>query len=695
MSPQKRFVFTIVLVLLPFLLLGSLEGVLRLLGWGGFRPMFHPAGPVEGGTLTVADQGGADSWFFANPDRPGYNEQYTFVEPKPANTVRVFLVGESAIQGYPQPRNLGSSAFLQEMLQDAWPDRKVEVINLGTVAVASFPVLGIMTEALAHEPDLVVVYTGHNEFFGTYGVASVGQAGSKPWMLKAHRTLRSLALVQLLTRILPARQSQSKHTLMEAMQGASYIGPDDWRRKAAANNLFHNIDQMIARCQARGISVLVCNQPSNERGLAPIGDDRWDGLSASAREEAESKLAQAESSMKNDPSASEKSLRRVLELKPDHARAHFLLGQVLLAQGRQPDSLEAFARARDLDPMPWRTPALSQESILRATTARKAPLCDLVKAFRNTAGGPIGWELMDDHVHPTLRGQALIAETIVESLARFPGRVGVSTEARAKVRAWNDYARRLGENIYDDYGVAHQMRILFGIPFMQQNNGEAFQRFNGIVTQIEQTVPPHVLTAMRDWQTTRPHAGARSPITAVVAHARMQKNETKEAMELYQIAQRGVPQYTSWYLEYVYFALACKEKLAGGLTAEDKQLAAHAIRQGEFLIKHPLSNTEFAERYTGLLHLLRAEFAAAIPLLEATRPRLKEVDLVATELALVACYLKTGQFDKAAQLATEGASRKDAYSPRYEMLLKEMPALMREATNTSGISNSPPRGLTN
>ena len=68
---------------------------------------------------------------------------------------------------------LGLAAFLQLMLQDAWPDRRVEVINLGTTAIASFPVLGITTEALDYEPDLVVVYTGHNEFFGTYGVASV------------------------------------------------------------------------------------------------------------------------------------------------------------------------------------------------------------------------------------------------------------------------------------------------------------------------------------------------------------------------------------------------------------------------------------------------------------------------------------------------------------------------------------------
>src|SRR5947207_860757 len=149
-------------------------------------------------------------------------------------------MAESAIKGFPEPRNLAASAFLADMLKDAWPDRKVEIINLGTTAVASFPVLEILTEALNYTPDLVVVYTGHNEFFGTYGVASRGWAGSKPWMLKANRAMHSLALVQGIEKILPQGGPQEKKTLMEVMVGQSYTAPHSWSRAAAARNLEHN-----------------------------------------------------------------------------------------------------------------------------------------------------------------------------------------------------------------------------------------------------------------------------------------------------------------------------------------------------------------------------------------------------------------------------------------------------------------------
>jgi len=195
-SARKRRVFGLLALLLPLLLVILAEAALRLAGYGGYPSTMRRVGPVAGGELVITDHEGAVSYFFANKERPGYNDQYSFLHPKPTNTFRVFLVGESAMKGYPQPRNLASSAFLQAMLQEAWPDRRVEVINLGTTAVASYPVLGMMTEALDYEPDLIIVHTGHNEFFGTYGVASIGQAGAKPWMLGATRFLHSLAMVQ-------------------------------------------------------------------------------------------------------------------------------------------------------------------------------------------------------------------------------------------------------------------------------------------------------------------------------------------------------------------------------------------------------------------------------------------------------------------------------------------------------------------
>src|SRR5512141_649067 len=66
LSPRKRFVLRFIALALPILLLAAVELSLRLFGFGGYAPMFRKLGPVPGGNLVLAAQGGAESWFFGN-----------------------------------------------------------------------------------------------------------------------------------------------------------------------------------------------------------------------------------------------------------------------------------------------------------------------------------------------------------------------------------------------------------------------------------------------------------------------------------------------------------------------------------------------------------------------------------------------------------------------------------------------------
>ena len=673
LSLRKRLLFGCVMMALPFVLLVVLEGALRLFGQGGYAPLIREVGATDRGTLFITDPAGAATYFFANREHPGYNEQYSFFQPKPPDTVRIFFVGESAIKGFPEPRNLAASAFLRAMLQDSWPDKKVEIINLGITAVASYPVLEAATEALKYEPDLIVIHTGHNEFFGTYGVASVGRAGSRPWMLKANRALRSLALVQGLDRLPHKARPEESKTLMEMMIGRSYTAPEDWSRRAAARNLEANIGEMLDRCRARGVPALVCTLPTNERDLAPFGEDRLAGL----REVEKSRFMELFNSATNqttlDPGKAAQQLQAALKIFPDHARAHFLLGQALAALGQSKEAVEQFTRARDLDSLPWRAPSLSQEAIVRAVGQRRVAICNLEKLFRtNSPGGTIGWELMDDHVHPTLRGQWLMAKGIVESLTRFDGSLHVAREACDKLADAEAYARRLGDNPYDRYGVATQMRTVFNISFMRESNPGAFARFDQAVSEFENSQPKEIREALVEWQTHKPHAGGKRPLTAMVARVLMRQGKIAEAQQLYQIAQRSVPDYTSWHLEYVYFDLACAEKLHSALTAADKARALAEINQGKFLLAHGFSESGLTERYVGRLHQLRGEFAEAIPFLLASRPKLTGFDLVAADQALLVSYVKTGALEKARALAQAGADHSGQYAEIYRGFLKEI-----------------------
>jgi tetratricopeptide (TPR) repeat protein len=673
LSTRKRLVFGALCVFGPVLLLGLLEMILRFSGMGGYPSIINQVGPTSEGNLVITDPAGAISFFFANPERPGYNEQYSFYDPKGPNTVRVVLVGESAIKGFPQPRNLSASAFLGEMLRDIWPDKNIEVINLGTTAVASFPVMEIMTEALDYEPDLMIISTGHNEFFGTYGVASTGSAGSRPWMLRTTRFVHSLALVQGLKRVLPERGSQETRTLMEIMVGTQYVGPDDRRRQAAAHNLEHHVARMIDLCKRNNVPVIVCTQPSNERDLAPLGTDDISRLDRKKRAEFENLLVSGIDLTATEMASAIERLRAALLISPSNSRAHFFLAQALYRAGRHDEAALHFIRARDLDPLPWRAPSLSQSGIVRAANERGAAVCDLERVFREASpGGAIGWELMDDHVHPSLEGQALAARAIVETLAEGTDGLRVDPERLAALKGWEEYARRLGDNPYDRYGVAHTMRVIFGIPFMRQTNPQAFERFDRLAKEFESGWPVETVATAREWQTVNPHAGGKRPITGMIARVLMREGKFAEALELLEIARTSVPVYTSWHMEYVYFALACREKINGRLSKEDQALALEEIDRGRVLLQHGYSTSGLAERHMGRLHQLRGEFAEAIPYLLASRSRIGGFDLVAADQALIVSYAKIGDLETAIRVAENGVAHSGQFAGMYRQMLAEL-----------------------
>lgn len=671
LSPMRRALFTVITVSLPLVVLVAAELALRWFGWGGYPAFFREAGKLPSGeAVCLVEPAASKPYFFANPNRPGYAEQTNFLMPKPADTVRIFVIGESAAKGYPQPRNLSMASFLQAMLSDAWPDRKVEIIDTGTTAVASFPLVYLVRDALRFDPDLFIFYTGNNEFFGAYGTASINAAGSlPPWALRLMRAARGLALVQVLDGWIYGKSDENR-TLMEQMIGRTFIPADSPLRESAARNLAANLGTMLDEVQAAGVPALVCTTASNESGLAPLGEDDTAGLDEAQQKELRRLLGEAQLASERDNHAHAVNLlRQATQLAPRHARARFLLGRVLAAAGETEPARTAFLEARDLDTMPWRPISLTEQAIRNTALTKGAVLCDVAEIFRKeTPEGASGWDLLDDHVHLSLVGQARAARSMVGAMANLPAPLQLTPENLGRVGDDTGYAKELGANFYDDYRVNHTLRVLFGIPFMKKTNPKAFDRFEEASREAEGEMSPEVLEVARQWQTFKPHAGGLRPLTGMVARVLLRENNAKEALPLYELAARQVPDFTSWHLEYVYFALACRLKLDGALTEEDLAEATEAITQGHFLLAYGFSESGLTERYIGRLHQLREEWAEAIPFLLAARPKMSAEDLVATDQALILSYMKTGQTSAAFALVDDGIAHSGRFSNHYRQL---------------------------
>ena len=114
---------------IPAVLFLGLEGGLRVAGFGSSASFLIPD-----------DKPG---YFRSNPDfvslfLPRNFElrplNFRVAVPKPPNTVRIVVLGESAAQGVPVP-TFGLAPQLRAQLRARYPDKDIEVINTGVVAI--------------------------------------------------------------------------------------------------------------------------------------------------------------------------------------------------------------------------------------------------------------------------------------------------------------------------------------------------------------------------------------------------------------------------------------------------------------------------------------------------------------------------------------------------------------------------------
>src|SRR5437016_8390351 len=175
LTPARRRLFLAITLLSPLIALAAIEGILRLAWPGGAIPLFGRA-PMGAGQYLIANPRVATRWFITEASPPNPLPE-PFAATKPPNGFRVFALGESTTAGFPYPRNVSFPRLLHDALRDVLPDDSVEVVNLGIPATNSYALRDIAGDVIAQKPDAIVLYAGHNEYYGALGVGSTERLG--------------------------------------------------------------------------------------------------------------------------------------------------------------------------------------------------------------------------------------------------------------------------------------------------------------------------------------------------------------------------------------------------------------------------------------------------------------------------------------------------------------------------------------
>ncbi len=463
-------------LLIPFLLLALVEGTLRLFGSGYSTSLMEPC-TIHGRPSSCYNL------FFAAPFFPPgmiKTPQFFSIDPvKPPATYRIFVFGESAAMGDPDPA-YSFSRYLEILLRERFPSMKFEVVNTGMVAINSHVSLAMARELAKYQPDLFIVYAGSNEVVGPYGPGTVLTTSSMNLpVIRASIFVRSSRLGQFLTQ---SNQPRAEWRGMEMFLDKQ-VRADSPRMLPAYNNFYSNLKDIVAAAHSSGARVLLTTIATNLRDSAPFSSLHRMGLSPDAFR-SWAALVQQGTALESIGSNSDalKLYSSAAQIDDQYAELHFRIARCLWGLGDFTAAKDHFIRARDLDTLRFRADSRINE-IIRSVARSSAPdatLLDADSLFANEShNGVIGSELLYDHVHFTPPGNYLLARSAFEQIVNtLPAAILNSARATTEPLSEADCERRLAFSGHDRARVAAEMLDrLQRPPFTTQlNHAEQVQR---------------------------------------------------------------------------------------------------------------------------------------------------------------------------------------------------------------------------
>ena len=474
----RRRWFRVAALAAPVVLLVLIEAGLRIFGYG------HPTGfflgsQVGGRNVFIENQSVTERYFpkgLARSPQP-----VVMADPKPADTCRIFIFGESAAMGDPEPA-FGFGRILEVMLRAQYPGRNFEVVNVAITAINSHVIREIARDCAGKEGDVWIIYMGNNEVVGPFGAGTVfgQQAPSLPFV-RANIALKATRLGQGLDALKHRLSGHSgRPATWEGMEMflKQQIAQDDPRMPVVYDHFQKNLDDILRRGESAGARVVVSTVVSNLRDCPPFASLHRPDLSEARREEWR-KLYEEGAALETatNYAAALDVFQKAMQLDNHHAGTWFRLGRCLWALGKYEKAKLSFEMARDWDALRFRADSQINQIIRQAAAKRsRVTLLDAEGVFaQNSPHGITGEEYLYEHVHLNFAGNYLLARTLAGEMAGLlPAQVTAARTNPAPLLSADECARRLAFTDWDRLQVIDEMiRRLQQPPFTGQLDHEA------------------------------------------------------------------------------------------------------------------------------------------------------------------------------------------------------------------------------
>lgn len=444
LSKQKKVLFYGITFSIPILFFLILEFSLRATDYKGNNALFIDPN-ISTNEYLMPNPNFASRYFFYTNTVPNPSTD-VFLAQKPENGFRVFAMGGSSAAGYPYGFNGTYSRVVNDFLQDAMPNKSVEVVNVGVSAINSYTLFDQVDEIIDQEPDAILIYAGHNEFYGALGVGSNENLGGFPGFVRFYLKLQRLKTFMLLRSAIVDsgkwlattfgnEEYDESATLMERIVDSRSIELNSPKHDLAMIQFQSNLNAIIKKYQKEGIPVFIGSIASNLKDHPPFVD--------------------------------------IIDGEQPSAQQTFELAKTAYENGELDEARELFSLARDLDGLKFRAPSEINQIIVQTADEHDqvvyVPVEEAMEQF--TDDKIIGFELMLEHLHPNQKGYFLIGKTFAESmLSAF--NIPISDLPQSPV----DYFDNMYLSEFDHRVAYHRVRTLKqGFPFILGDKPEPYQ----------------------------------------------------------------------------------------------------------------------------------------------------------------------------------------------------------------------------
>lgn len=386
-KPSPKWFYAVMLSI-PVIFFLIVEIILRISGYGLDYTLFKPI------------SGYYPDKIFLNPDIPYkyfYNIQKApsplpdgFDKAKKENAFRVFILGGSSAAGWPYVPNASFSRHIKRRLELLYPENTIEVINLGISAINSYTVRDFVPQIIEQKPDLILIYMGHNEYYGALGVGSTVSFGSSRFLINTYLWLKQFKTTELVQYLISGiyglfspstneKGNEKNETLMSRMIGESAIPLNSTLYTAGIEQFEGNLYDILEMFNDENIPVLAGTLTSNTLDQKPFVSEKFD------------------------------------DLPP--ADSIYNLARKKLKEGLIAEADSLFNYAKDLDALRFRAPTEMNNIIREAANKFNIALVEIDSIFKkNSPNKIVGYNLTVDHLHPNLRGYKIIGKAFYEQM---------------------------------------------------------------------------------------------------------------------------------------------------------------------------------------------------------------------------------------------------------------------------------------